>query len=1097
MAENCKDIILTREGTSQYQRFLDALNPENIELHDFSNEDWVLFAYNFAKHVNFFETNDDQTPSGDWQDLFNLFNLTGDIPFRDSQDYKTISDDISKIISEYKDKQSLTPHLTLFIAFLELLTLSKERFNALTKRHLDFYYKRVLQIEKLAPKADKAHIIFELAKRIDEYQIKEGTQLNAGKDENGTNLVFQTLNELIVNKTKVASIKSLYNDTNLNEIKVAQVANSHDGLGAEFPDDNAFWHPFGYTSEQEENPSSLADASVGFSIASPMLSLQEGERNVAITILFDDSASLQVFNSNELIQHIKLAYSSDKKWIDATSLKSSLIFLGEGENEITHTTSIIGRTLKLVFQLEKDMKPLVGFNAELLEGSYTTNLPIVKISFDTSNEKGYSIFRNLIHKAVKNITIDVSVKGISNVSIENDTGSLKPDKPFFPFTPQPKNSSNFYIDYSEVFEKNWNKIDIDILWKDSPSSFVNHYFAYRDVENSRYSKTNYYKGIFADDSNQNLTKIKNQPLDGLLDHTKNITAAKTFSVEENPDNLIVPSEDHFKANSFVLHKEEWDSQNSEVLLFNTNSNNLHETNLKIDNKEYDINKSGPIKLSLNQSFLHDLFPKIYALALSSDDPDTIIPNTPYTPFAETISLNYTAQEFTDFTLLTEEDYDENRIKIFHDTSFGTYEEHSFLKSKSVSEKILDSESADVTTSWLVTDYCHGGELYIGLEGIENLQNVSILFQILEGSENPEADSFEGNQKVEWSILCNNHWKILEDEILTNQIDNFLQSGIVSFSIPKQASTDNTRHTNGLTWIKAKIHKQFDAVCKVIDIQAQAVVAEFNDNENDLSHLENGLTANTISKLVTRVPQIKTLSQPFNSFGGSPIEEDVNYYRRISERLRHKNRAITIWDYEHLILQEFPEIFKALCLKHTKDTSYMSPGEVTVVVIPDIINKNVFDINQPRVSKATLNKIEDYINKLNTLHVEAKVINPIYEEVKVSLRVSFHKGYDQNFYKKKLNDDISKFLSPWAYDTTKNIAFGVELHISVLIDYIEELLYVDYLEEVTLTKGSNEPLKVVSPSKPGAILVSAMKHDLLPIVNGCSPTPTEEKEICQY
>jgi len=155
-----------------------------------------------------------------------------------------------------------------------------------------------------------------------------------------------------------------------------------------------------------------------------------------------------------------------------------------------------------------------------------------------------------------------------------------------------------------------------------------------------------------------------------------------------------------------------------------------------------------------------------------------------------------------------------------------------------------------------------------------------------------------------------------------------------------------------------------------------------------------------------------------------------------------------------------------------------------VVIPDIINQNVFDIYQPRVSKALLNKIQEFVNKLNTLHVNAEVINPDYEEVKVDLDVKFHKGFDENYYKNVLKDDITKLLSPWAFEKTVGIQFGVMLHRSVIINYIEKLDYVDYLENVILIKGSETGLKKVSPSSPRAILVSAKKHEATLDVKVC-------------
>ena len=103
----------------------------------------------------------------------------------------------------------------------------------------------------------------------------------------------------------------------------------------------------------------------------------------------------------------------------------------------------------------------------------------------------------------------------------------------------------------------------------------------------------------------------------------------------------------------------------------------------------------------------------------------------------------------------------------------------------------------------------------------------------------------------------------------------------------------------------------------------------------------------------------------------------------------------------MILQKYPEIYKVKCLNHTSETSFSAAGHVTIIAIPDTVNKNVFDIYEPRVSQGLLAKIERYINELNSPHVEAKVINPNYEQVFVKLEVEFFEGYDKSYYSKKL------------------------------------------------------------------------------------------------
>ena len=217
----------------------------------------------------------------------------------------------------------------------------------------------------------------------------------------------------------------------------------------------------------------------------------------------------------------------------------------------------------------------------------------------------------------------------------------------------------------------------------------------------------------------------------------------------------------------------------------------------------------------------------------------------------------------------------------------------------------------------------------------------------------------------------------------------------------------------------------------------------------------------------------------------------------------------MWDYEHLVLQEFPEILKVKCLNHTstkvekgkRKTSYLAPGNVVLVVIPDIVNRNVFDIYKPRVSKATLNRIENYLRELNAPLVNTKVINPEYEEVRVDLKVQFHEGYDEVYYKSVLNEDLTRLLSPWAFDSKALIQFGISLHKSIIIDYVEKLKYVDFVSDLKLFQtnaatGNETEVKIASPNSPEAILVSSKRHNIGDAENYCSNIKIEPAEPCQ-
>lgn len=1053
MTDCGKDIVLKREGTDQDQRFVEALNPDSVKLNDFSLEDWMKFAYRFAEKVNFFTTGDDKTPAGDWTKFF-----------VDNDNLQEFVKKVQTLLEKKEPEGDINPHLALYVSFIKLLELSQKHFNQLTKKHLDFYYQKILQIEKLPATPDKVHVIFELAKNAVSKAIQEGTELDGDKDKNGTKRIYKTERELVANKTSVAALKSVYHDTDTDHLKLkaAPIANSYDGKGADFPKDEIKWWPFGYYKERDESLEKdnreypeLPDAKTGFAISSGILDLQEGERNILITAEFD--TKLPGIDSNDFSEILEVYCTGEKKWLGPFDVEKSLKDKS-GETIFTSGTGGLKTTLKLAFRIPKEEAAIVKYDQEIHGENFSTSNPVCRILINTSKKAGYNLFSQLNKNQLKKLTVDIDVKGVKNLSLQNDTGIINVEKPFYPFGTQPVVRSNFTIDYPELFKKNWNALHVDIKWKNTPvitdnnDPFKDLYYAYRTDYLYKSNPKNYFTGMF------------------ILLEVQNI-----WQLNSEPQNLIVKGKDYFTSNVEILNKEEWEQvkingEDNLKLFKDEEDSGEFKTDFNVSNS-YETGKTGPVRMSLNKSFLHELFPRIYALAFSSEKEDALIPNEPYTPMIEEISLNYTAQsEFKQEA--TETAYKNNDLKLFHEHPFGQSEQHPFLK------KQLNWINENEQLMTAVPTFEKGGELYIGLKNAKPGQIVSLLVQVLEGSENPEAESFAANEKISWSVLCQNEWKALNSEsMILNETDNFLKSGIVRFSLPKETNDQNTRLPKDFTWIKVRSNKEYCAVSKVIGIYAQAESASFSDQGNELSHLQNGLPAETISKMVNRISTVKSVSQPFSSFGGVPAESDAAYFRRISERLRHKNRAITIWDYEQLVLQKFPEIYKVKCLNHTSDNSFLSPGNIRLVVIPDIVNQNVFDIYEPRVSQAKLNEIAAFVNNLNSIHVKAVVINPVYEEVKVSLKVKFHKGFDENYFKKVLQEDVTKLLSPWAFDNKVRIDFGISLHRSALINYIEKLDYVDYIEEVELRKEGKIQKNVVAPSSPKAILVSAKEHKI--------------------
>ncbi|TCI93211.1 baseplate J/gp47 family protein [Tenacibaculum sp. M341] len=1033
MTNNTDTFLHYREGKTQSQRFLKNLDPENLKLNDLDVADWLLFAFNFAKHVNYFEKDNSQSSSVNWQDFFDYFQLKEiisdsiddidanavDIPRREQVAYEKLRKSIQDKLYGFEKDGTLTPHLVLFISFLNILEYSKKSFNNLTKRHLDFYYSEILKIEKREAIEDKAYVIFELAKKATQEIVAEGTLLDGKKDADGKKRAYKIADDIVVNQAKVEHIRSFLRDDENQQIKMAPIANSKDGLGEKLDEDSQYWWPFGYFQNPDTEVAQLSypelpDAELGFAIASPILKLKGGNRTVEIRFSYKNLGALgttftnadgtQGFDAFELAdfkKNIQVLCSGEEEWLlNEEAIKS-----------VTNTTNSL--VLKLEFPKEF---PAIAPNSEMLSGGFTTNQPIIR--FIIKGEDNYAFYSKLAEKKILDMKIDVNVTEMTDFILENDSGLIDIKKPFYPFTSQPIKGSNFTLKSSEIFDKKWSNIDVKVNWKNTPDSFKDHYKAYISDKINGLDR-NYFENPRP--AEQNVT-------------------------------YVVNSDAYFKGEVLLKEKESWELRKAGVSLFTLNENDF------TFSIKPGLNRADALRLVLSQSMLQEIYPVLYTLTLTGGDPTHPIPSNAYIPLIESIEINYEASE-----VKVTNDFNEETTLFLEDV-YGYYKE----------DKLLN----------IVPQHNNSGELYIGLSALEG-QQISLLVQNVEGSENPEAITFNEGEKIKWEVLSNNSWIDLSDDILLNETNNFLQSGIVKFQLPSTLNLSNTRLSGDLVWVRASMNRAFDAVCKLQGIFAQAAIARFENNGNNLSHLGEGLPANTIDRLQTRVPKIKSVSQPYNSIEGLYEETDLEYYRRISERLRHKNRAITQWDYEYLILQKFPDIFKVKCLNHTSNTSYLAPGYVTIIVVPNTRNKNIFDVYQPRVSQNLLTEVRDFVNSLNTMQVNAIVMNPNYQEIGVEVSVKFNKGYDENFYSKKLDEDIKSFISPWAFSAAEEISFGVAMNRFHMIDYLDQLPYVDYIDGLIIKKevvdeetGKSKMVidsNVEIQADPKSIFVSSKKH----------------------
>ena len=183
----------------------------------------------------------------------------------------------------------------------------------------------------------------------------------------------------------------------------------------------------------------------------------------------------------------------------------------------------------------------------------------------------------------------------------------------------------------------------------------------------------------------------------------------------------------------------------------------------------------------------------------------------------------------------------------------------------------------------------------------------------------------------------------------------------------------------------------------------------------------------------------------------------------------------------------------------KDPVYKEnlPGKVMLVPVPFVTNLKAGNKFQPTFSTSKLTEIKNYIHGFDSglacnkyykaLHCQlAKLFvnNPAYETISVTCKIKVKTCLDALYYKAQLVEDLYGFLSPWLVGGEAKIRFGGSLHASVVVYFIEQLPYIDYLEDLTIEHrdSKNVLLNTIDPklavtTTSRSILTSAETHNI--------------------
>lgn len=1025
--------LIRRLGQSQAERPAAELDEHFVDIDERDPKRLLEFAARLAPNIRYQAANSTTTAS--WEPFFRR-------------------EDINRVLGA--TDAAVTPHLALFAAFLGLYNQTRLVANRLTAAHLAFFYERVLGFKPRPALPDRAHVVVELKNNAPPTRIGTDHRLTAGKGSQGERL-FAPTTDTIIRSAKVVSLRSVFVDSN-GTVHAAPIANSADGLGGEWQTADRHWSPFGSATQPT--------ATIGFALASPVLRMAEGRRGVTCAIGVDhiDAGALPAAGVA-----FDAFVTGAKGWLGPYAASAS----GSGA------------TLTLAFSIGAKEAPVVDYDAALHGLSYSAAAPVVQfVVRTTGGGQGLAVLRAA---TVRTARIDVSVAGITTLGLENDLGALDPKRAFLPFGPQPTVGSRFLVSHPEALGKKLSTFSLRFKWLGRSASFDD---LYKNYDEHTYGPTDFYAMVSFEDGGSWIEHGVNV---GLFP-TVGLDGFSTFTFTAGSRSTSAAPTRGRKMRALRVEPSSWARQaERDVFHIGVPSVAIGRIAQRFDRVHLnrfldaaDPPRQGAITFSLGHDFMHALYRRRVVENAYATTKVTLL--EPYTPTAQGIEFSYTASTGDlDIGSASLDAFSNPDLQFFQVDAFGQRRDHGYRRSRV--PFVLNPAVP------LIAEHPYEGELLIGLDNVAARDSVSLLAQVAEDTADPDLPA----AIVQWSALCDNDWKPLRPEELVSDGSHHLRrSGIVSLIVPREATTEHTLMPSGLMWLRATVDRHSRASCRLVTIAANAIETGLVEPLADVGHLTTALPPGSIAKLKTPLAGVKAVSQPFASFGGRPLESAAALATRASERLRHKARCISPWDYERMVLESFPRVHRVKCVPHAREGAWLSPGHVLLVVVPDLRDRVVAaaaattdptepvaaDLLQPRVDIDTLTNIQAFVQNHCGPQISVHVKNPAYRKIRLSFGVKFHRGRDFHYHRGLLTNALIRFLSPWAFDSARQLTFGGRVYRSVLIDFVEELDYVDYLTSFRMVvqsgAGISEAFEAV-PDQPDAILVSDAAHDITEVV----------------
>ncbi|TKC88721.1 hypothetical protein FAZ69_13290 [Trinickia terrae] len=986
------------------------------------------------------------------------------------------------------------PQSALMIAFLRLLRHAQNDANAIAGRHLAFYYRSILQLRERSAMPDRAFVCLQPTPASSGSLVPAGTQLRAGKLPDGQDLVYAVDGDFVVNQDTLGELKTVYAVQSqapdlacVPRLYAAPKADSQDGLKAPLAQPAQGWPTFGRdwggnAGVRPRAGSPLLDsaplAETGLLITSPLLVLRGGRRVLRVRFQFDPkpaaiprsplglpagAAAAAPLAFAEVAQAYRNALEQTYASFAGRSLGAMAQAAMTEACEVSITTAkgwqpvtrLAVRAnldqcwVELALLLPEAFPSVEPGPPAPQEAGGTSPWPRLKLMLKPdARVYPYSFIQQLL---LTGIALRATVAGLTPSDMTTSQGPVKAGAPFAPFGASPILGSYLDVADAELASKPIVRATLQVDWFNLPK-------APQDLASS-------YAGYAVPRLANNAFRAGFQ-----------VRRAGRWSEAGNGSRPLFTAADDVKAGL--------QTPLSFTIADGTAASAMEAIRMELAAPDCAFGHQIYPRLLADASMKAAMVIGARALAEAlnkATDPLPVLPKQPEPPFvplAKSITVNYAASQ--QLQARQAPDTASDPVPCFYQLGpFGHV-------------------AAPLNGTLLLDGILRAGQLYIGLRNVLPGQCVSLLFGMDETATPGLATGPDGPSSglapaaVDWYYLQDNQWRRFSRDVVLDGTAGFTRSGIVRLQTSGQRpNADSTLLPAGLFWLAAAVDDpQLRSRTTYVGTQAASATQVL---DGAMPEAGGPLPAGSIKDFVRKPPGIQGVSQPLPTLGGQAAELPGAFPVRVSERLRHKQRALCAQDFEQIALDSFPALLQASCITPGAERApgyacaRVPAGTVRLVVVPRPPQGSSHP-PQPRVADRDLVQIRTaLLQKSAATFSGLLVLSPAYEEIKVVLQVELERGQDAAYCLQMLNDDIASWLARWRADSAVPLAIGGgSQHMSDLHVFIAgragvarvvklEALHIYERDGGVRTARWRGMDDALMPSCPWAVLISAPRH----------------------